>query len=62
MFFFLVPADDDIQRLNGADNIKLRVKEKLQSRQSQGRVVADILHVFIQVYMHSLVNSLFITY
>lgn len=45
--FFLVPADDDIQRLNGADNIKLRVKEKLQSRQSQGRVVVDILHVFI---------------
>ncbi|PVD25742.1 hypothetical protein C0Q70_13402 [Pomacea canaliculata] len=34
--------DDDIQRLNGADNIKLRVKEKLQSRQSQADI--DQMH------------------
>lgn len=43
-----VSAADDIKcGLNGADNIKLRVKEKVRSRQNQGTLsVWNWLHIF----------------
>ena len=47
-----VSAADDIKYgLNGADNIKLRVKEKVRSRQNQGTLwVWNWLHNFKTIY------------